>query len=1511
MAIDRSIFSEFQKDVSPGTRVRIYLANLKELVGHVQSITAAGIKLNTVDGTIMLAGTLVAGWEVLHPDLAETTNSGSQPKATRPATAVPSSIDPSSSPGQPESQSSVTAVSPIPSSQDELAIPSPPAAHGGPLAVSVGALIAEPPVSGSTVAAASPDLPSPADEAGSARSEDPGLSIVLAEISGRYEAAGRHAVLTAPPPRFAVAMDGLHYNQQKYLHERLDQARQRYEGAIRSNDLGRLASVAYGLADHADNFPNTPGLRLLAGQLFLLSGKAKESLEQCEREWRNYGLAAAALCGAVAAGREGDHFRVCFNLVCYVVARQQISDEPVWYRLIYLLAEQRAYDHFTMLLEPSRNGLDDISQTKAFREGLAYCLRRTGDSNIPVRLFQKLLVGKITEEVLSEAHLLLARHATQRPECQSTEPDTIRSSQSTDRLAPHGQENVAFPAQMAPSSIPGPLRLIKPRSINQASVPQGNTPYARAKRAQLRELDLDLAETLFRQAISDNDNRESAIKDLAALLEQRGRREEAIQVLEGNLKLLMEPRRAQQMLVNMYQQVGRNREAISYLDRLILHAIRSEKPTLLKRKAFSYYHLKEYDQARRLLEQVLALSPRDQHAMNLMSSLTAAQQSSDFSQADELFQQGNLTDLSFSLGPFLEFALEHCDFEGVKDAALASRSFTKETLSSVEALIESKQSRGRPRERARYLLTAARLMQELQSEDHARFRQTLAEYASAMGESSAAQHKPMDVVRAYLAEAIHLQDSWDSIALRLVQYVRSYYVLSEELMSGQWTTPVDAAIAELTRLPTMPQGFWDGLLDVLVLSKTVTHRLLPRLYGSAKAKQLAREWLAGLGIGIEAAPDEKQFTDAWDKARQKRARQNESWYQTLRSLHGTPLNSVNCEVVERQIERAREGWLPLVDQQYLARATEVLRAGRALYNSPDFEERDRSYHQARSLTEALIADIENNPTRFSLGGLHPLLVHVIQELRRAFVETLANTRPQVTLSLAVKQVTPDKGSARLQFRVANAAGGQPISGVCIKLLSGFAEYEPTPSSWGYQHVIRGGDSGIVQCQVQLPGETTHSQAISIVVQLVYRDRDGNEVALAVQKETLRLYAVDEFQPISPNPFFSWAKGNTVTDRKMFFGREQEIANMADALLVSQARCVLLYGQKRAGKSSVVHHLMERASNSGLVFFVSLSFGDIATTFSEQALFYRMISKLHEAIQKIGASGQPIPMLPVVTLADFKDHPSLVFLDFMGSYRMAIEALPTWQNRRLVFVIDEFTYLYTAIKKNQVPAEIMKVWKAMIERGYFSAVLVGQDVFPRFRDEFPNEFGTTHNVRLSYLPERDATQLLVDPIRIGGTGGESRYQGQALRRALDLISGSAFYGQILASRLVDYMNRERAPNITEADVDNIALQMITGNESLPLADFENLITAGDYSVEFFAIEKVLAILAAVAQESIAGLCSRQALAARNLSDLDPILSDLVKREVLDEPEEGRYRIHIGLFREWLAHRYKDQPRRMLG
>ncbi|CAN6285583.1 unnamed protein product [Urochloa humidicola] len=98
-------------------------------------------------------------------------------------------------------------------------------------------------------------------------------------------------------------------------------------------------------------------------------------------------------------------------------------------------------------------------------------------------------------------------------------------------------------------------------------IPSGDGPYARAKHFQLVEKDLDASIAWFWKAINTGDKVDSALKDMAVVMKQRGYLTEAIDAIKSLRHLC--PRQSQEsldnILLDLYKASGRTREEIELL----------------------------------------------------------------------------------------------------------------------------------------------------------------------------------------------------------------------------------------------------------------------------------------------------------------------------------------------------------------------------------------------------------------------------------------------------------------------------------------------------------------------------------------------------------------------------------------------------------------------------------------------------------------------------------------------------------------------------------------------------------------------------------------------------------------------------------------------------------------------------------------------------------------------------------------------------------------------------------
>ncbi|WJZ86219.1 hypothetical protein VitviT2T_005700 [Vitis vinifera] len=126
------------------------------------------------------------------------------------------------------------------------------------------------------------------------------------------------------------------------------------------------------------------------------------------------------------------------------------------------------------------------------------------------------------------------------------------------------------PSTSAPSSPAKPIRVSRTRSESfhvTHKVPVGDTPYVRAKKVQLVDKDPEKAIPLFWAAINAGDRVDSALKDMAIVMKQQNRAEEAIEAIKSLRSRCSDQAQdsLDNILLDLYKRCGRLDDQIALL----------------------------------------------------------------------------------------------------------------------------------------------------------------------------------------------------------------------------------------------------------------------------------------------------------------------------------------------------------------------------------------------------------------------------------------------------------------------------------------------------------------------------------------------------------------------------------------------------------------------------------------------------------------------------------------------------------------------------------------------------------------------------------------------------------------------------------------------------------------------------------------------------------------------------------------------------------------------------------
>ncbi|KAG2278674.1 hypothetical protein Bca52824_061229 [Brassica carinata] len=143
-------------------------------------------------------------------------------------------------------------------------------------------------------------------------------------------------------------------------------------------------------------------------------------------------------------------------------------------------------------------------------------------------------------------------------------------------------------------------------------VPCGDTPYVKAKHAQLIEKNPEMAIVWFWKAINTGDRVDSALKDMAVVMKQLDRSEEAIEAIKS-----FRPRCSKNsqdsldnVLIDLYKKCGRMEEQVELLKRKLRQIYQGEafngKPTKTARSHGKKFQVTVQQEISRLLAKYLS-----------------------------------------------------------------------------------------------------------------------------------------------------------------------------------------------------------------------------------------------------------------------------------------------------------------------------------------------------------------------------------------------------------------------------------------------------------------------------------------------------------------------------------------------------------------------------------------------------------------------------------------------------------------------------------------------------------------------------------------------------------------------------------------------------------------------------------------------------------------------------------------------------------------------------------------
>lgn len=387
-----------------------------------------------------------------------------------------------------------------------------------------------------------------------------------------------------------------------------------------------------------------------------------------------------------------------------------------------------------------------------------------------------------------------------------------------------------------------------------------------------------------------------------------------------------------------------------------------------------------------------------------------------------------------------------------------------------------------------------------------------------------------------------------------------------------------------------------------------------------------------------------------------------------------------------------------------------------------------------------------------------------------------------------------------------------------------------------------------------------------------------------------------FTRIDPNPYIA---GNPIKSKEMFFGREDVFEYLDTKLRPELDVTVVLHGQRRTGKTSILYQIKEGRLGSQFI-PVYIDFQAIPSG-SYKEFLHQVAKFMGEALEHWKPeSSSPLREFFEIKWRD-KTDPHLVFGEFLDN------CSDLAGGKSFLILFDEFELFVAMVKDDQAKNNLhedhwtedggtlrhkmrgfFRNW--MQHRGGFSFIFAGTRALEKIEPFWALLFDSALYRKISRLKKEDALALMKKPVL-----GLIHYDTEAREEIIRLTRCNPYLLQLMLQNLVDRVNKKVNYRITLEDVQEIVSDLMVNTPPL----FNNLWEDSEDRQK-----KVLSAVASFPIESAEiprkGLYEKLSQVDLEEVEIRETLEELVDNDILEVlKSKNIYLFELELFRHWIA------------
>lgn len=334
-----------------------------------------------------------------------------------------------------------------------------------------------------------------------------------------------------------------------------------------------------------------------------------------------------------------------------------------------------------------------------------------------------------------------------------------------------------------------------------------------------------------------------------------------------------------------------------------------------------------------------------------------------------------------------------------------------------------------------------------------------------------------------------------------------------------------------------------------------------------------------------------------------------------------------------------------------------------------------------------------------------------------------------------------------------------------------------------------------ETEIILPQEETTAEftlrplckVLNLQFEVTFDDIDGT-TKIEQFKERLELIETKQEFRYIPNLY---STGTPTHDSNMFYGREKEMIFLRDNLTRDARSVIVLYGQRRSGKTTMLLQLINSSPRGSY----------IPVLLDLQRMSYSMaiITFLHGIAYAI-AEAMEQKNITIVSpeLASFETNPTHTFNMFLNEVEKHLAG------HKLILLIDEFEVLEEQVAKKNVASEIFEYLRDIVQhRQSINFLFAGTHKITEhtkwYRSVF---FQIALHYRLSRLSPEGAEDLIKRPVE-----GFLEYDPLAVIKIHQLTADQPYLIHLMCRTIVDYCNDQNKTYVTINDVNTVLYEVM--------------------------------------------------------------------------------------------------------